>query len=47
VYGNFSRFGTQSFYNRSEGLIEQATVVDYWLTYWDAIDLADFECNAY
>ena len=47
VYGNFSRFGVQSFYNRSEGIIQQGNVIDYWLTYWDAIDLADFECNPF
>ncbi|WP_290794419.1 hypothetical protein [Flavihumibacter sp. UBA7668] len=45
LYGDFSRFGVRSFYNRTEGYIEQANVIDYWLSYWDALDLADFECS--
>lgn len=47
LYGDFSRFGMQSFYNRSEGYLQQGNVLDYWLTYWQAIDLADFECTPY
>ena len=47
LYGNFSRYGVQSYFNRSERYVEQMNVVDYWLTYWQAIDLADFECNPY
>ncbi|KYP13783.1 hypothetical protein [Flavihumibacter sp. CACIAM 22H1] len=45
LYGDFSRFGGGSFYNRSEAYIQQANVIDYWLSYWDALDLADFECS--
>lgn len=45
LYGNFSRYGVQTFYNRSEGYLVQANVMDYWLTYWDAMDQADFECS--
>lgn len=47
LYGDFSSFGNRSFYNRSEGYIQQANVLDYWLTYWQAIDMADFECDPF
>lgn len=45
LYGNLSRYGVQTLYNRSEGYLVQANVLDYWLSYWDALDQADFECS--
>ena len=44
LYGNLSRYGVQTLYNRSEGYLVQANVRDYWLSYWEALDQADFEC---
>lgn len=45
VYGDLNRYGMQTIYNRSEGLLMQADVRDYWMTYWDAIDQMDWYCS--
>ncbi|ULQ52279.1 hypothetical protein [Flavihumibacter fluvii] len=45
VYGDFSRYGVHTIYNRSEGYLMQADVLDYWLNYWDAIDQMDWNCS--
>lgn len=45
LYGDFSRYGSQAYYNRSEGLVDQGIVLDYWLTYWQALGMVDYECR--
>ena len=45
LYGDLSRAGVQTFYNRTEGYLLQAEVKDYWLTYWDAIDGVNWFCG--
>jgi hypothetical protein len=44
VYGDFSYNGTQDIYNRSDGFVFTGTVVDYWLTYFEAQDAIDYYC---
>ncbi len=45
LYGNLSRPGVQTFYNRTEGYLLQAEVKDYWLSYWDAVDGINWFCG--
>lgn len=45
LYGDLSRPGVHTIYNRSEGYLLQAEVTDYWLTYWDAIDQVNWFCS--
>jgi hypothetical protein len=45
MYGDFSRYGIHTFYNRSEGLLQQADVREYWLSYWEAMDALDWNCS--
>ena len=45
VYGNLSGIGVRTFYNRSEGLLIQADVRDYWLSYWTAMDDLEWYCG--
>ena len=45
LYGSFSRTGSRTFYNRSEGYLVQGDVRDYWLSYYEAIDLMDWYCS--
>jgi hypothetical protein len=45
MYGDFSNWGTRTFYNRSEGYLIQGQVTQYWLSYWDAVDEMDYQCN--
>ncbi|MBS1921595.1 MAG: hypothetical protein JST17_15215 [Bacteroidetes bacterium] len=44
LYGNFSNYGTRNFYNRSEGSIFSAEVVEYWLTYDEAQSALNYYC---
>ena len=44
MYGDFSHWGVRDFYNRSAGILTQADVKDYWLTYFQAQDEIDFYC---
>lgn len=45
LYGDFSNWGARNIYNRTEGYITRAEVTHYWLSYWDAIDEMDYQCN--
>ena len=45
LYGDFSRVGNRTFYNRSEGFLVQGDVRDYWLSYYAAIDQLDWYCS--
>ncbi len=44
LYGDFSRYGVNDFYNRSNGLILTAEVKDYWLSYFDAQLALEYYC---
>ncbi len=46
MYGNFSGYGVQTFYNRSEGYLMQADVKDYWLSYYAAMDELQWACES-
>lgn len=45
VYGDFSRYGQATIYNRSEGYLMQTDIREYWLTYWEAIDQMNWNCS--
>lgn len=45
MYGNFSNYGINTFYNRSEGYLSRADVREYWLSYYDAMDEMDYQCD--
>ena len=44
VYGNFSNYGTQDFYNRSSRLVFTAEVKEYWLSYNQAQQSIYYYC---
>jgi len=44
LYGNFSNYGARDFYNRSSGYVFTAEVMEYWLTYYEALDAIDYYC---
>jgi len=44
LYGDFSYYGVREFYNRSQGIISSADVIEYWLTYYDAQVAAEYYC---
>lgn len=43
LYGNFSTYGTRSFYSPESGALVSGEVIDYWLSYASAQD----EINQY
>lgn len=45
LYGNMSRYGVHTFYNRSDGYLMDADVNDYWLSYFAAIDRVEWNCG--
>jgi hypothetical protein len=45
LYGDFSRWGVRTFYNRSGGYLMRADVQEYWLSYFAAMDEIQFRCN--
>lgn len=45
LYGDFSRYGLRTIYNRSEGYLMQADIREYWLSYWDAVDQMTWGCS--
>lgn len=45
MYGDFNGWGIRTFYNRSEGYLTQSEVTYYWLSYWDAMDEVNYQCN--
>jgi len=47
VYGNFSNRGTKSMYNFQGRFVFTGTVIEYWLTYNEALDVLDYYCPIY
>ena len=47
VYGNFSSRGTRDLYNFSGKFVFAGTVIEYWLTYNQALDVLDYYCPIY
>lgn len=45
LYGEFSRFGVQTFYNRSEGYLMNADIRDYTFSYFQAMDMMNWYCD--
>ena len=46
MYGNFGGYGTRDFYNYSADLVTSGNVVEYDLTYNEALDAIDYYCPA-
>ncbi len=44
MYGNFGGYGTRDFYNYTVDLVTRGNVVEYDLTYYEAMDLIDYYC---
>lgn len=47
LYGNFSNRGTRDMYNFSGKFVFTGTVIEYWLTYNQALDVLDYYCPIY
>jgi hypothetical protein len=47
VYGNFSSRGTRDIYNFQGRFVFTGTVIEYWLSYNDALDVLDYYCPIY
>lgn len=47
VYGNFSSRGSRNIYNYSGRFVFGGTVVEYWLSYNQALDALDYYCPLY
>ena len=47
LYGNFDRYGVSTYYNRSERMLVQADTRDMWLSYFQAMEMAEWECTTY
>ena len=47
LYGNFSNPGTRNMYNYSGKFVFTGTVIDYWLTYGETLDILDYYCPIY
>jgi hypothetical protein len=45
LYGNFNRFGVQTFYNRTEGYLMNADIRDVTPSYFMAMDQANWYCS--
>ncbi len=45
IYGNFNRFGVQTFYNRSERVLMNADIREYSFSYFQAIDQMNWYCG--
>jgi hypothetical protein len=45
IYGDLSSWGLKTFYNRSEGYLMNADVRDYWMGYFQAMDLMQYSCG--
>lgn len=45
IYGDFNRFGVQTFYNRTEGYLMNADIRDFTPSYFMALDQANWYCN--
>jgi hypothetical protein len=46
LYGNFNRFGVQTFYNRSEGYLMNADIREYTYSYFQAMDQVNWYCRS-
>lgn len=44
MYGNFGGYGARDFFNYSAGIVTRGTVVEYDLTYGEALDAIDYYC---
>jgi len=47
VYGNFSNRGTRDMYNFQGRFVFTGTVIEYWLSYDEALDVLDYYCPIY
>lgn len=47
LYGNFGGYGSRNFYNYTADLITRGTVVEYDLSYSQALDAMDYYCPYY
>ena len=47
VYGNFSSRGTRDMYNFQGKFVFTGTVIEYWLSYSQALDVLDYYCPLY
>ncbi len=45
VYGDHDRWGISTMYNRSGRYLFRADVLDYGLSYWQAMDMIDWNCR--
>jgi hypothetical protein len=45
LYGNFDRFGVQTFYNRSERYLMNADIREYTFSYFQALDQVNWYCR--
>jgi hypothetical protein len=46
LYGNHNSFGVQTFYNRTEGYLMNADIRDRYLSYFQAMDMANWYCSS-
>lgn len=46
MYGNFGGYGSRSFYNYTADVVTSGHVVEYDLSYYDALDALDYYCPA-
>lgn len=44
MYGNFGGYGTRDFYNYTANVVTAGNVVEYDLTYYEAMDAIDYYC---
>lgn len=47
VYGNFSKRGTRDMYNSQGRFVFTGSVIEYWLSYNEALDVLDYYCPIY
>jgi len=47
VYGYHNQLGMTTFYNRSGGYVFQAQVLDYGLSYFQALDMVSWNCDPF
>ena len=47
IYGNFSNRGTRDMYNFQGRFVFTGTVIEYWLSYNEALDVLDYYCPIY
>jgi hypothetical protein len=47
IYGNFSNRGTRNMYNFQGRFVFTGTVIEYWLSYNEALDVLDYYCPIY